>query len=106
VQPCPFDFQKFMDDDYLQKKNMVKEKLGLPCTERLKNRFNLFAGKAKCSTCHFLSLFNGLAPPCFSETESVVSGLPKKTLRLLAAIQVSIFIPNPFFISLLIKTPH
>jgi cytochrome c peroxidase len=39
--------------------------------------FNLFAGKAKCATCHFIPLFNGLVPPTFSETESEVLGVPK-----------------------------
>lgn len=43
--------------------------------------FNLFMGKAKCGTCHFLPLFNGLAPPRFSETESEVLGVPARTGR-------------------------
>ncbi|HEU4469634.1 MAG TPA: cytochrome c peroxidase [Flavisolibacter sp.] len=38
--------------------------------------FNLFTGKAKCATCHFLPLFNGLVPPAYTETESEVLGLP------------------------------
>ena len=42
-----------------------------------KNGFNLFAGKAKCATCHFIPLFNGLVPPTFTETESEVLGVPK-----------------------------
>ena len=42
-----------------------------------KNGFNLFMGKAKCGTCHFMPLFNGLVPPHFSETESEVLGVPK-----------------------------
>jgi cytochrome c peroxidase len=41
-----------------------------------KNGFNLFAGKAKCATCHFIPLFNGLLPPVFNETESEVLGVP------------------------------
>ncbi len=44
--------------------------------------FNLFAGKAKCATCHYVPLFNGLVPPEFTETESEVIGVPavsKKT---------------------------
>lgn len=39
--------------------------------------FNLFAGKAKCATCHFLPLFSGLVPPGFVETESEVIGVPR-----------------------------
>ena len=42
-----------------------------------KNGFNLFAGKAKCATCHFIPLFNGLVPPVFTETESEVVGVPQ-----------------------------
>lgn len=41
-----------------------------------KNGFNLFMGKAKCGTCHFIPLFNGLVPPQFTETESEVIGVP------------------------------
>lgn len=41
-----------------------------------KNGFNLFTGKAKCATCHFLPLFNGLVPPYFKETESEILGVP------------------------------
>jgi len=39
--------------------------------------FNLFMGKAKCGTCHFVPLFNGMVPPEFQETESEVLGVPK-----------------------------
>jgi cytochrome c peroxidase len=38
--------------------------------------FNLFTGKAKCATCHFIPLFNGMVPPVFGETESEVLGVP------------------------------
>jgi len=38
--------------------------------------FNLFMGKAKCGTCHFIPFFNGVAPPYFSESESEVIGVP------------------------------
>lgn len=41
------------------------------------NGFNLFAGKAKCATCHYFPLFNGLVPPAFNETESEVIGVPE-----------------------------
>ncbi|GGF17418.1 cytochrome-c peroxidase [Flavobacterium limi] len=39
--------------------------------------FNLFAGKAKCATCHFIPLFNGTVPPNYSKTEQEVIGTPK-----------------------------
>ena len=41
------------------------------------NGFNLFTGKAKCATCHFVSLYNGTIPPWFSVSESEVIGVPK-----------------------------
>jgi cytochrome c peroxidase len=41
--------------------------------------FNLFMGKAKCGTCHFVPYFNGVAPPFISsEFESI--GVPTDTL--------------------------
>lgn len=46
-------------------------------TNTEKNGFNLFTGKAKCASCHFIPLFNGLVPPVFTETESEVIGVPK-----------------------------
>ena len=39
--------------------------------------FNLFMGKAKCGTCHFMPVFNGTAPPSFSNTEAEVLGVPQ-----------------------------
>jgi cytochrome c peroxidase len=42
------------------------------------NGFNLFAGKAKCATCHFIPLYNGTIPPWFNTTESEVIGVPTK----------------------------
>lgn len=40
--------------------------------------FNLFMGKAKCGTCHFMPLFNGTIPPNFSKIETEVLGVPEK----------------------------
>lgn len=40
--------------------------------------FNVFMGKAKCGTCHFMPLFNGTVPPTFTFTESEVIGVPEK----------------------------
>lgn len=39
--------------------------------------FNLFAGKAACSTCHFIPTFSGLVPASFKESESEVLGVPQ-----------------------------
>ena len=38
--------------------------------------FNVFAGKAKCATCHFIPLFNGSNPPQFGKTDAEVIGVP------------------------------
>ena len=61
-------------DRYMQgQKNLL--------TPSEKKGFNLFMGKGKCGTCHFMPLFNGLVPPDFSETESEVLGVPKTTAK-------------------------
>jgi cytochrome c peroxidase len=59
-------------DQYLRGNNRALDK-------QEKNGFNLFAGKAKCATCHFIPLFNGLVPPRFTETESEVLGVPRSS---------------------------
>jgi len=41
------------------------------------NGFNLFMGKAKCATCHYMPLFNGTIPPKFIRIESEVIGVPR-----------------------------
>lgn len=38
--------------------------------------FNLFMGKAKCATCHFVPLFNGVVPPDYRSAEAEVIGVP------------------------------
>lgn len=45
-------------------------------TNAAKNGFNLFMGKAKCGTCHYAPMFNGLVPPDYNETESEILGVP------------------------------
>jgi cytochrome c peroxidase len=44
--------------------------------------FNLFAGKAKCATCHFIPLTNGTIPPNFDKSESEVLGVPGKDKKI------------------------
>ncbi|WP_165940062.1 cytochrome-c peroxidase [Dyadobacter psychrotolerans] len=39
--------------------------------------FNLFMGKARCGTCHFMPLFNGTVPPDYQRSESEVLGITK-----------------------------
>jgi cytochrome c peroxidase len=41
--------------------------------------FNVFMGKAKCGTCHFMPLFNGTVPPNFGHTEAEILGVPATT---------------------------
>lgn len=38
--------------------------------------FNLFAGKARCGTCHFAPLFGGTVPPEFTRSELEIVGVP------------------------------
>ncbi|TZF84669.1 cytochrome C peroxidase [Pedobacter sp. BS3] len=40
------------------------------------NGFNLFMGKAKCATCHYMPLFNGALPPKYMRIETEVIGVP------------------------------
>lgn len=44
--------------------------------------FNLFTGKAKCATCHFIPLTNGTVPPSFVKSESEVLGVPDASKKL------------------------
>ena len=41
------------------------------------NGFNLFMGKAKCATCHYMPLFNVSFPPRYMIVESEVIGVPQ-----------------------------
>ena len=38
--------------------------------------FNLFMGKARCGTCHYMPLFNGTLPPRYTQMETEVIGVP------------------------------
>jgi cytochrome c peroxidase len=44
------------------------------------NGFNLFMGKAKCATCHYMPLFSGTVPPKYIRIETEVIGVPKSPL--------------------------
>jgi len=41
--------------------------------------FNLFMGKARCGSCHFMPLFSGAKPPRYYYIESEVLGVPLNT---------------------------
>lgn len=45
-------------------------------TTRQQHGFNIFMGKARCGSCHFAPLFNGLTPPLFNRTEFEILGVP------------------------------
>ncbi len=50
------------------------------------NGFNLFMGKAKCGTCHFMPLFSGAKPPRFYYIESEVIGVPATNNKIKAKL--------------------
>jgi cytochrome c peroxidase len=54
------------------------------------NGFNLFMGKAKCATCHYVPLFNGSKPPSYYYQESEVIGVPASTDTLHAVLDSDI----------------
>ena len=39
--------------------------------------FNLFMGKARCGTCHYMPLFNGAFPPRFVKVDAEIIGVPQ-----------------------------
>lgn len=41
------------------------------------NGFNLFMGKARCATCHYLPLFNSTLPPRYVQMDAEVIGVPQ-----------------------------
>lgn len=62
--------------------------------------FNLYMGKAKCGTCHYVPLFNGAVPPLYDKIESEVLGVPATTDTLHARVD-----PDPGKYELY-KMPH
>jgi cytochrome c peroxidase len=47
-------------------------------TEREKNGYNLFGGKALCGSCHFFPIFNGTVPPFYKDSEFEILGVPQR----------------------------
>jgi cytochrome c peroxidase len=41
--------------------------------------FNIFMGKARCASCHYMPLFNGTVPPRYIRIEGEVIGVPGST---------------------------
>ena len=52
------------------------------------NGFNLFMGKAKCGSCHFMPLFSGAKPPRYYYIESEVLGIPAKKGKRKATLDI------------------
>ncbi|KAA6439502.1 cytochrome C peroxidase, partial [Dyadobacter flavalbus] len=67
INPFNSSFDRYMRGD----------KQALTLDER--KGFNLFMGKARCGTCHFVPLFNGTVPPDYQRTESEVLGVTMNT---------------------------
>ncbi len=43
--------------------------------DAVKRGFNLFTGKGKCASCHFVPLFNGTVPPIYDKSEFEILGV-------------------------------
>jgi cytochrome c peroxidase len=52
--------------------------------------FNLFVGKGRCATCHFLPLTNGTVPPMYQKSEVEVLGIPIRAVTAGARIDPDI----------------
>lgn len=77
-------------------------------SEPEKQGFNLYMGKAKCGTCHYVPLFNGVAPPYFAESESEVIGVPDYADKSIAKLDADLGKYNRYKIANLkysFKTP-
>ena len=57
-------------DDYMRGDQKILDQTEI-------NGFNLFMGKARCSTCHYLPLFNSTLPPRYMQMDAEVIGVPK-----------------------------
>lgn len=58
-----------------------------PTTDlQLVSGFNVFAGKGKCVTCHFIPTFAGNVPPLFTDTETEILGIPNVNNELTAVL--------------------
>ena len=48
--------------------------------------FNVFVGKGKCATCHFIPLTNGTVPPMYRKAELEVLGTPSRAVTANATV--------------------
>ena len=60
--------------------------------------FNLFMGKARCGTCHYMPLFNGAFPPRYTRMETEVIGVPGSVDGKTIDVDMGRFaiVPEPF----------
>lgn len=68
----------------------------LPLNDEVQAGFNLFMGKAKCGTCHFVPLFNGVKPP-YTNSEFEVLGVPSDTTFHMISSDEGRFVINPAY---------
>jgi cytochrome c peroxidase len=52
--------------------------------------FNVFVGKGKCATCHFLPLTNGTVPPMYQKSEVEVLGVPSRAVTANARVDADV----------------
>jgi cytochrome c peroxidase len=78
-------------DDYMQGKTTALKPAEL-------KGFNIFMGKARCTTCHYLPLFNGNLPPRYMQMDAEILGVPQtiKGKRIDPDPGVFAMIPEPF----------
>jgi cytochrome c peroxidase len=55
-------------------------------SEEARRGFNVFVGKGKCATCHFLPLTNGTVPPLYQKSDVEVLGTPSRAVTARATI--------------------
>ena len=67
-----------------------------PVNDEVQAGFNLFMGKAKCGTCHFVPLFNGVKPP-YTNSEFEVLGVPSDTTYHMISSDEGRFVINPAY---------
>ena len=55
-------------------------------SDEARRGFNVFVGKGKCATCHFIPLTNGTVPPTYRKAEVEVLGTPSRAVTANATI--------------------
>jgi cytochrome c peroxidase len=70
-------------------------------TGEARRGLNVFVGKGKCATCHFLPLTNGTVPPMYQKSEVEVLGTPTRAVTARATVD-----PDPGRFRLTRAAPH